>query len=223
MVTVLIVEDEAPIRLLTRKKLEKDYRVLDAANGADALDMLDHEHVDLIIADIMMPGMDGFELVSALRDAGDETPVIFLTAMNTFSHKKRGFALGVDDYVTKPIDYDELTWRMEAILRRSRIASEHELVIGRLSLNDRERSASWDGAPVTLTTTEFDLLFLLLKNPGAVLTKQRIMDEVWGYDTEASYDVIKTYVNRLRRKFPDATEFQIQAVRGMGYRAMVEE
>ncbi|MBS5958242.1 MAG: response regulator [Clostridiales bacterium] len=127
MVTILIVEDDQMVRLLTKTKLSQLYKIKEAADGEEALEVLDHVHVDLLIVDIQMPNMNGYELVRALRDVGDMTPVIMLTAMNTFTHKKEGFASGVDDYMTKPIDYEELIWRIKALMRRAQIANENEV------------------------------------------------------------------------------------------------
>lgn len=134
MLNILIVEDEAAIRLLTKTKLRNEYNIIEAANGVQALEVLEHKHIDLIIADIMMPEMNGYEFVQSLRDSGDMTPVIMLTAMSTFAHKKKGFATGIDDYMVKPIDYEELKWRIEALLRRAQIANEKRIVVGALTL-----------------------------------------------------------------------------------------
>lgn len=135
MLNILIVEDEAAIRLLTKTKLRNEYNIIEAANGVQALEVLEHKHIDLIIADIMMPEMNGYEFVQSLRDSGDMTPVIMLTAMSTFAHKKKGSATGIDDYMVKPIDYEELKWRIEALLRRAQIANEKRIVVGALTLH----------------------------------------------------------------------------------------
>ncbi len=223
MLNILLVEDEIPVRMLTRAKLKNEYKIFEAANGLQALDVMDHQHIDLIIADIMMPEMDGYEFVQTIRDSGDMTPVIMLTAMNTFAHKKKGFATGIDDYMTKPIDYEELLWRIEAILRRSQIANEKCITIGDLTLSEDSMAAQWKGKDISLTGKEFELLYKMLSYPGVVLTKQQIMDEIWGYDSETEYNTIKTYVNRLRNKFADCDVFEIQSVRGLGYKVIVHE
>ncbi|MCD7917179.1 MAG: response regulator transcription factor [Clostridiales bacterium] len=223
MVTILTVEDDKMVRLLTKAKLSPRYHILEAANGQDALDVLEHEHIDLLIVDIQMPVMDGYELMRTLREAGDMTPAIMLTAMNTFAHKKEGFAVGIDDYMTKPIDYDELIWRIEAILRRAQIANEQKIVIGDFSMEQDTFSAQHCGKPIPLTNKEFQLLYKLLSYPNVVFTKQQLMDEIWGYDTETEYDTIKTYVSRLRSKCADCTEFELTAIRGLGYRAVIHK
>ncbi len=223
MLNILLVEDELPIRMLTKAKLKNDYHIYEAENGEKALSILEGVHIDLIIADIMMPEMDGYELVQSLRAVGDMTPVIFLTAMNTFAHKKKGFASGIDDYMTKPIDYEELQWRMEAILRRAKIANEKQITLGSFQLDVDKRAAQWNGSIIELTEKEFALLFKFLSYPGVVMTKQQLMDEIWGYDTESDYNTIKTYINRLRRKLSDCDAFEIVSVRGLGYKAVIRE
>lgn len=225
MVTILIVEDDAAVRLLTRAKLRSQYHIVEAGDGKEALEILDHQHVDLMIVDIMMPNMNGYEFVDALRSEHDMTPVIMLTAMDTFAHKKKGYQLGIDDYLTKPINYEELVWHIEALLRRAKIASENRIVIGDprtgLILSESSLSATWKEQPIELTDKEFQLLYKLLSYPGQLFTKQQIMDEIWGYDTETDYAAIKTYINRIRRKFEDCDVFRIVSVRGLGYKAEV--
>ena len=221
MLNILIVEDEAAIRLLTKTKLRNEYNIIEAANGVQALEVLEHKHIDLIIADIMMPEMNGYEFVQSLRDSGDMTPVIMLTAMSTFAHKKKGFATGIDDYMVKPIDYEELKWRIEALLRRAQIANEKRIVVGALTLRSDYLTAELNGTSISLTEKEFDLLYKLLSYPGIIFTKQQIMDEIWGYDTETDYNTIKTYISRLRNKFKDCKDFELVSVRGLGYKALI--
>lgn len=221
MLNILIVEDEAAVRMLTRAKLRNEYNILEAANGAQALELLDHEHIDLIIADIMMPQMDGYELVQALRGNGNMTPIIMLTAMNTYAHKKKGFATGIDDYMTKPIDYEELKWRISALLRRAKIANEKQINVGNLMFKADSLSAEIDGKTVELTEKESSLLYKLLSYPGIVFTKQQLMDEIWGYDSESDYSTIKTYISRLRNKLGECRGFELVSVRGLGYKAVI--
>ncbi len=223
MVTILIVEDDQMVRLLTKTKLSSLYKIQEAADGEEALEVLDHEHIDLLIVDIQMPNMNGYELVRALRDTGDMTPVIMLTAMNTFAHKKEGFSSGVDDYMTKPIDYEELIWRIEALLRRAQIANEKRIVIGGFSMDQNTFSAQYKGETILLTNKEFDLLYKFLSYPNVVFTKQQLMDEIWGYDSETEYDTIKTYISRLRNKFSMCGEFELVSIRGLGYKALIHK
>lgn len=222
MVRILIVEDEAAIRLLTKARLKEKYEIYEAADGEAALELLDHQAVDLMIVDIQMPRMDGYELVEAIRESGDQTPVIFLTAMSDFGHKKKGFALGIDDYLTKPIDYEELQWHMEAILRRAKINSEREIRIGDFVLSEDSMTASWKGGSSELTDKEFHLLHKLLSYPGQLFTKQQLLDDIWGYDTETDYNTIKTYINRLRNKCEGCDDFVIISSRGLGYKAEIK-
>lgn len=221
MVTVLIVEDDPVVRLLTKTKLKDSYRILEAENGEDALQVLDHEQANLLIVDIQMPKMNGYELVQELRKAGDTTPMIMLTAMTSFAHKKEGFASGIDDYMTKPINYEELTWRMEALLRRAKIASENRIEIGGFVMVHQTLSAEYKGEKIPLTNKEFELLYKFLSYPEVVFTKLQLMDEIWGYDTETEYDTIKTYIIRLRNKCAGCKEFELLSIRGLGYKAVL--
>lgn len=223
MVTILLVEDEPTVCLLTKAKLHSRYRILEAENGEEALEALDHEHVDLLIVDIQMPKMNGYELVKELRGGGDTRPIIMLTAMTSFAHKKEGFASGVDDYMTKPINYEELIWRIEALLRRAKIFHENKIVIGRFSMEQGTFSARYNGENIPLTNKEFALLYKFLSYPGVVFTKQQLMDQIWGYDSETEYDTIKTYISRLRNKFSECGEFELISIRGLGYKAVLHE
>ena len=218
---ILIVEDDAALRLLAKAKLKGRYEVLLASDGVEALEILDHTAVNLMIVDIMMPNMDGYEFVSTLRDCGIDTPVIMLTAMDSFDHKKKGYSLGIDEYLTKPVDFEELIWHIEAIMRRARISGDKEIRIGEFLLSEDSMSAKWKGAEIALTEKEFALLHKLLSYPDVVFTKQQIMDEIWGYDTETDYNSIKTYINRIRNKFAGCDAFGIISVRGLGYKAEI--
>jgi DNA-binding response OmpR family regulator len=223
MVTILIVEDDQMVRLLTKTKLSHLYKIKEAADGEEALEVLDHVHVDLLIVDIQMPNMNGYELVRALRDVGDMTPVIMLTAMNTFTHKKEGFASGVDDYMTKPIDYEELIWRIKALMRRAQIANENRIVIGGFTMEQNTLSTQYNGETISLTNKEFNLLYKFLSYPNVVFTKQQLMDEIWGCDSETEYDTIKTYISRLRNKLSMCREFELVSIRGLGYKAVIHK
>ena len=223
MVKILLVEDEKSVRTLTKVKLKAKYEIIEACDGEDAFDVLEHEKVDLMIVDIMMPNMDGYEFVQELRAMGDDTPVIMLTAMDSFSHKKKGYRLGIDEYLTKPIDYEELSWHIEAILRRYKINSDKEIVIGNFSMNEEGMSVSLNGKSIDFTETEFKLLYKFLSYPGVIFTKQQLMDDIWGYDTESDYNTIKVYINRLRNKLEGCENFEIVSVRGVGYKAVILE
>lgn len=221
MITILVVEDDRAIRTLTRAQLSSSYHILEASDGEDALRVLDSAHADLLIVDVMMPNMDGYELVRTLREAGDTTPVIMLTAMNTFAHKKEGFSAGIDDYMTKPVDYEELKWRIEALLRRAKIANEREIRIGDFSMSEATHTATHAGQDIALTKKEFALLYKLLASPGTVFTRQQLTDEIWDYDAELDYDAVKTYISRIRSKCSACSEFELVAIRGLGYKAVL--
>ena len=219
---VLIIEDEKLLAdsiqsVLERKGFEVEC-VYDGETGAEYAELGIY---DLLILDVMMPKMDGYEFVRALRESSMDIPVIMLTAMNTFAHKKEGYASGIDDYMTKPIQYEELEWHIEALLRRARIANDNKITVGALVLDRDSMSAKYEGTDIPLTAKEFDLLYKFLSYPEVVFTKQQLMDELWGYDTETDYNTIKTYVSRLRSKFSHCPEFELVALRGLGYKAII--
>ncbi|MCR5416219.1 MAG: response regulator transcription factor [Pseudobutyrivibrio sp.] len=222
MVKILLIEDEKAVRALTKVKLKDQYEIMEAEDGFKAFDVLEHEKADLIIVDIMMPNMDGYEFVKELREMGDDTPIIMLTAMDTFAHKKKGYNLGIDEYLTKPIDYEELTWHIEAILRRYKINIDKEIVIGDFVISETGMSVTNEGNSIDLTETEFKLLYKLLSYPGVIFTKQQLMDDIWGYDCESDYSTIKVYINRLRKKLEGIDKFEIVSARGVGYKAEIK-
>ncbi|WP_349669159.1 response regulator transcription factor [Lacrimispora sp.] len=223
MATILIVEDDKHTRLLTCARLKPHYAVEEAENGEQALNMLDQKHIDLIIADIQMPVMNGYDLVREMRESGMQIPVIMLTAMHTFDDKRTGFASGTDDYMTKPIDYEELLWRIKALLRRANIVSQRKIIIGNITLDSASYTVTRGETTTELAKKEFDLLYKLLSYPGMIFTKSQLLDEIWGYDTNSDETTIKTHINRLRNKFADCTEFEIITIRGLGYKAEIHE
>ena len=222
MATILVVEDDANTRLLTTARLKPYYTVLAAENGQEAIDIFYNKPVDLIVTDVMMPVMDGYELVKTLRDYKQHVPVIFLTAKDTFEDKREGFASGIDDYMTKPFRYEELLWRIEALLRRANIESSKKLQAGNsLLYQDSYTVTDGEGNVVQLPAKEFDLLFHLLSSPGQIFTKQQLLDKVWGLDSESDDSTVKTHVNRLRNRFADNRDFEIVTVRGLGYKGII--
>lgn len=218
MATILIVEDDKNTRLLIGARLKSYYLIEESEDGEKALEILDHKHIDLIIADIQMPIMNGYDLVKVLRDTGNMIPVIMLTAMHTINDKKIGFASGTDDYMTKPINYEELLWRIKALLRRSNIASERRISIGKINLDASTYEVKIGEREIELAKKEFDLIYKFLSYPGMIFTKGQLLDEIWGYDTESDENTIKTHINRLRNKFEGCREFEIVTVRGLGYK-----
>ena len=223
MANILVVEDDANMRILLNARLKNKYNVLLAKDGKEALDIYDEGNVNLIITDIMMPAMDGYTLVEILRGRGETVPVIMLTAKDGMSDKFRGFSVGTDDYMTKPINFEELTWRIDALLRRSKIANEGKITIGDVVV-DKETYSVTRGDEVTeLPSKEFQLLFLLLSYPNKILTKENILDTVWGYSSESDENTVRTHINRLRNKFEGYPEFEIVTMRGIGYNAVIKK
>jgi len=218
MAVILVVEDDKNTRILTTARLKSRYRVLAAADGKEALDILYHEAVDLVVADIMMPQMDGYELVRTLREYNNAIPVILLTAKSAFEDKRRGFSTGTDDYMTKPVDYDELQWRIEALLRRAKISSSHRIEAGGAELDADSYTVARGDERIELPKKEFDLLYLLLSYPNVIFTKEQLLEKVWGFDTESDDSTVKTHINRLRSRFEGWDEFRIVTVRGLGYK-----
>jgi len=221
MAVILIVEDNKNTQLLTATRLKPYFEVVCADDGLDALDIFYARHIDLIISDIMMPEMDGFELVQRIRSEGFNTPVLLLTAKQTMQDKREGFNLGADDYVTKPVDYDELLLRVNALLRRAKIATERQIKIGKLSIDEAEHVASYNGEVIPFSRKEFDLLYKFLSYPGKIFTKKQLLDEIWGIDSECTEDTIKTHINRLRNKLIDCEEVEIITIKGFGYKVEI--
>lgn len=223
MATILVVEDNKNILLLTSARLKPYYSILTASNGKIALDIFYRQHVDLIVADIMMPDMDGYELVRCLREYKQNVPVIFLTAKSSFEDKRKGFASGIDDYMTKPVNYEELLWRIEALLRRANINASQRIIIGSVTIDSASYTVSRGTERIELPKKEFELLFKLLSYPNMIFTKNQLLEDIWGLETDSDDSTIKTHINRLRNKFGDWDEFQIVTVRGLGYKLELQD
>jgi DNA-binding response OmpR family regulator len=219
MAVILIVEDNKNTQLLAAARLKPYFDVLCADDGLEALDILYSQHIDLLIADVMMPNMDGYELVRRLRSEGNHTPVLLLTAKHSFEDKREGFTAGSDDYMTKPVDYDELLLRVNALLRRAKISAERKIEIGQLRVDASAHSVKYGEEEWALPKREFDLLYKFLSYPGKIFTKNQLLDEVWGLDADVSEDTIKTHINRIRNRFKDCDEFEIITIKGLGYKA----
>ena len=219
MVNILVAEDNENIRKLIVTYLEADgYRVFPAADGLEALKTMDSESIDLLVADIMMPGMDGYELVRSLRDSGYTLPVLMITAKDEFDDMKQGFASGTDDYMVKPIDLDEMLLRVSALLRRARISAEKKITIGGLTADSETLSVYSREKSVNLPLKEFMLLFKLMSYPGKIFTRQDLMEKIWGMDNETEERTVDVHIKRLREKFEETPEFSIVTVRGLGYK-----
>lgn len=221
MVTILVVEDNEHTRLLTEARLKRYYNVITAENGSEALNIFYERQIDLIVADIMMPVVDGYEMVKHLRENKEEVPILFLTAKSTFEAKKQGFDLGVDDYITKPIDYEELLLRIKALLRRVNIANKLKINIGPFEMDENDYSVKYNDSNIELTKKEFELLFKLLSYPNRVMTKMQLLEDIWGYESNSSEDTIKTHINKIRNKLKTIKEFEIVSVKGLGYKAIM--
>ena len=221
MIHILVVEDDPNIRkLIEAYLLDERYIPILAKDAQDALEVLDREHIDLMITDIMMPGIDGFTLTEQLRSSGYDFPILMVTAKETIKDKRRGFIVGTDDYMVKPIDEEELILRVKALLRRAKIVSERKIIIGQVTLNYDTLSVSRASERITLPQKEFMLLYKLLSYPGTVFTRIQLMDEIWGYDTGSAEHTVSVHIERLRKRFYDWQEFSIETVRGLGYRAV---
>lgn len=222
MARILVAEDDRNANKLICAVLRKGgYEALPAKDGQEALDMLEHEHVDLIVSDVMMPRVDGIELVRMLRDAGWTTPIIMLTARQDSETLHSGFIAGADDYLTKPADMKELVLRVRALLRRSGASESNRLVAGTAVLDATRNTVERPGEKIELPPKEFQLLFKLLSNPGRAYTRMQLLDEVWGWDTESSEATVNVHVNRLRKRFADWDDFTVRTVRGIGYCAEI--
>ncbi|MHB1418645.1 MAG: response regulator transcription factor [Bacillota bacterium] len=220
MLNILLVDDNEKIRRLMEIYLKREgFGVLHADHGAAALELLDKHSVRLIIADIMMPEMDGYELTQELRECGNTIPILMVTAKETFLDKKKGFVTGADDYMTKPIDMDELVLRVNALLRRSQINSEKKIVIGDVELDYESLEVKTPQEIYFLPKKEFYLLYKLLSYPKKIFTRQELMDDLWGFDSEADERTVDVHIKRLREKFRELPEFEIITIRGLGYKA----
>ena len=217
----MVVEDDTELRdLFCAVLTERGYQTLPAADGMEALDILEHSYVDLIISDIMMPKLDGFTLTEQLRNANYDMPILIITALDGLEDKRRGFRAGTDDYMVKPIDVNEMVWRVEALLRRSQINSECRITIASTVLDCDSLTVSFGGTDTSLPQKEFLLLFRLLSSMNRIFTRRQLMDELWGLDSEADPHTLEVHISRLRERFRDNPDFEIVTVRGLGYKAV---
>ena len=199
---------------------EANYTVTTAENGAQALEILGREHIDLIVLDVMMPEMDGYELTKELRDVQDTIPILMVSAKQLPADKKKGFLVGTDDYMTKPVDEEEMLLRIHALLRRAKIVSEKRIVIGDVVLDYDSMTVSGHGQVQELPQKEFLLLYRLLSYPGQIFTRIQLMDEIWGVDSDTGWETVTVHIGRLRKRFEGWEEFEIVSVRGLGYKAV---
>jgi len=224
MFRILVVDDDKNTRTLLKAVLEaENYTVFTAENGEDALSVMDTNHIDLVVLDIMMPKMDGYTFTKALRESNNNLPILMVSAKQLPSDKKHGFLVGTDDYMTKPIDEEEMLWRIKALLRRARIASERRIMVGNVVFDYDSLTVSRNGEVQELPQKEFMLLYKLLSYPGKIFTRIQLMDEIWGADSETGWETVTVHVGRLRKRFDGWNEFEIVSVRGLGYKAVKKE
>ena len=221
MYQILVVEDDKNTRRLMSAVLTRTgYEPIMAENGEEALEILDRKHIDLIVLDVMMPRMDGYELTNTLRSNGCTLPILMVTARETQEDKKRGFIIGADDYMVKPVDEEEMILRIAALLRRSKIVNEHRLTVGRTVLDYDALSVKTADGVSELPKKEFLLLFKLLSYSNKIFTRRQLMDEIWDMDTETDERTVDVHINRLRDRFRNNPDFDIVTVRGLGYKAV---
>ncbi len=221
MFNVLIVDDQPNIRRLYEYTLEKNgYRPFTAANGEEALAVLDRQHIDLMILDVMMPVLDGYGCLKALRDGGSTVPVLIITAKDSAEDVRKSFLLGTDDFMVKPVDEIEMLLRIKALLRRSKISEEQKIVVGGTELFYDSFSVIRNGNATVLPRKEFQILFKLLSFPGKTFTRQNLMEEFWSMDSDSEARTVDVHINRLRERFKDNPDFSIVTVRGLGYKAV---
>lgn len=224
MVTILVAEDDKNSRLLMKAILEGEhYQVFTAGDGEEAMQILDREHIDLIVLDIMMPKMDGYEFTQTLRDSGSTLPILMVSAKQLPADKHKGFLVGTDDYITKPIDEAEMLLRIKALLRRAQIVNDRRIVVGDATLDYDSFTISRPGETQELPQKEFLLLYKLLSYPGKIFTRIQLMDEIWGMDCETGWETVTVHIGRLRKRFENWPEFTIESVRGLGYKAVKKD
>ncbi len=224
MFKILVVEDDKNLRKLIVTCLEKaSYTVFETRNGEEALDLMDKEYVDLIVTDIMMPEMDGYELIKSLREANYNTPILIITAKEDIEDKRQGFNLGADDYMVKPINIDELILRVKSLLRRSNQANERKIKIGEVELDYDRLEVKKQEKVYQLTQKEFYLLYKLLSTPDTIYKRQDLIEEIWGLENESDFRTVDVHIKRLREKLEDIKEFEIVTIRGIGYKAIIKK
>ncbi|WP_010252144.1 response regulator transcription factor [Acetivibrio cellulolyticus] len=223
MFHIMVVEDDNNTRKLMEAVLiQNGYEVILAKDGIDALEKMDNHHVDLIVLDLMMPRMDGYELSETLRKCNCNLPILMVTAKETPADKKKGFLVGTDDYMVKPVDEEEMILRIAALLRRSKIVNEHRLTVGETVLDYDELTVSYMGYVQELPNKEFTLLYKLLSYQNKIFTRRSLMDEIWGMNSDTDERTVDVHINRLRDRLKENPDFEIITVRGLGYKAVVK-
>ena len=222
MINILVVEDEKQLNYIICSFLnDSGFHAISCNNALDALDRIYEESVHLIVSDIMMPEMDGFEFTREVRKQDKKIPILFMTARDDINSKQKGYGAGIDDYMVKPIDPEELVMRIQALLRRANIANERKLIVGSLTLNEEETMAYLEEEELSLTVKEFNILFKLLSYPKRTFTRMQLMDEFWGFESESSPRTVDVSITKIRDKIADCRDVEIQTVRGLGYKAVI--
>ncbi len=223
MFQILVVEDDKDLNRTVCSFLNgSGYQAVGCFDAKEAYDAMYGNTFDLIVSDIMMPGIDGYEFAKTVRSLNEEIPILFMTARDDFASKQKGFQLGIDDYMVKPIDLDELFLRIGALLRRAKIATAHKLEIGKLRLDMDARTVVYNGEEISLTAREFNIIYKLLSYPGKTFTRTQLMDEFWDAETDTAPRAVDVYMTKLRGKFEKCTEFELKTVHGLGYKAVVK-
>jgi len=223
MFHILVVEDDQNARKLYGAVLEQNgFEAILAANANEALEHMDHYFIDLIVLDVMLPDMDGFTFAKEIRDAGWQTPILMATARETIVDKRRGFSVGCDDYMVKPVDEEEMILRIHALLRRSKIANEHKIVLPHTLFDYDGLTVTVNGETKILPQKEFMLIYTLLSYQNRIFTRRALMDEIWDMDSETDERTVDVHINRLREKFKNNPDFEIVTVRGLGYKAVIQ-
>lgn len=224
MFRILVVEDDADLNSAVCTYLRKNgFDAEGCYNTTQAYSALYDNVHDLIISDIMMPGEDGFEFAKNIRKLSTNIPILFMTARDDIASKQLGYNLGIDDYMVKPVNLDELIMRINALLRRAKIAESKRITIGKLSINADERSVLYDGEEINLTSREFNIIYKMLSYPKKTFSRTQLMDEFWGTDTTSGTRTVDVYMTKLRDKFSKCKEFEIVTVHGLGYKVVINE
>lgn len=224
MFNILVVEDDSELRELFCTVLtDNGYHPIEARDGSEALEIMDAEYIDLIISDIMMPNMDGYELTKAIREIDLILPILMITAKNSTFYKREGFQAGADDYMIKPVDVNEMIWRIKALLRRSQAMHERKLIIGETSFICDSYTVIKGTEEIILPPKEFNLLYKLISTPNKTFTRMQLMDDIWGMNSDTATHTLEVHIGRLRERFKDNKDFEIITVRGLGYKAVIKE
>lgn len=223
MFRILVVEDDKELNQTVCAFLNQSgYEAIGCLNANDAYNAMYNNTFDLIVSDIMMPDIDGFEFAKTVREFSENIPILFMTARDDFASKQRGYRIGIDDYMVKPVDLDELFLRIGALLRRAKIASSHRLEIGKLIMDADERTAVLSGKEISLTAREFNILYKLLSYPKKTFTRTQLMDEFWDAESNTAPRAVDVYMTKLRDKFSECDDFEIVTVHGLGYKAVLK-